>query len=97
MSETTEIVLLPPKETALQVYSTPMGLDPFLAQIKAELDAFVPDVTTKKGRERDKAHKAAINRAALEAFVQGGMTEECAKLAVALIAKKSIPAVSIAY
>lgn len=50
-----------------------------------------------KRRERDKAHKAAINRAALEAFVQGGMTEECAKLAVTLIAKKSIPAVSIAY
>lgn len=50
-----------------------------------------------KRRERDKAHKASINRAALEAFVQGGMTEECAKLAVTLIAKKSIPAVSIAY
>lgn len=41
--------------------------------------------------------QAAINRAALEAFVQGGMTEECAKLAVTLIVKKSIPAVSIAY
>lgn len=48
-------------------------------------------------RERDKEHKAAINRAALEAFVAGGMTEECAKLAVTLIAKKSIPAVSITY
>lgn len=48
-------------------------------------------------RERDKAHKTAINRAALDAFVQGGMTEECAKLAVTLIAKKSIPAVSISY
>lgn len=50
-----------------------------------------------KRRERDKAHKAAINRAALEAFVAGGMTEECARLAVTLIAKKSIPAVSITY
>lgn len=48
-------------------------------------------------RERDKAHKAAVNRAALDAFVAGGMTEECAKLAVTLIAKKSIPAVSISY
>ena len=48
-------------------------------------------------RERDKAHKTAINRAALDAFVQGGMTEECAKLAVTLIAKKAIPAVSITY
>ena len=50
-----------------------------------------------KRRERDKAHKATINRAALDAFVSGGMTEECAKLAVTLIAKKAIPAVSIAY
>ena len=48
-------------------------------------------------READKAHKTAINRAALDAFVQGGMTEECAKLAVTLIAKKAIPAVSITY
>ena len=50
-----------------------------------------------KRREADKAHKAAINSAALQAFVTGGMTEECAKLAVTLIAKKSIPAVSITY
>lgn len=48
-------------------------------------------------REKDKAHKAAVNRAALDAFVQGGMTDECAKLAVTLIAKKAIPAVSITY
>ena len=45
----------------------------------------------------DKAHKTAINRAALDAFVTGGMTEECAKLAVTLIAKKAIPAISISY
>ncbi len=50
-----------------------------------------------KRREADKAHKTAINRAALDAFVAGGMTEECAKLAVTLIAKKAIPAVSISY
>lgn len=48
-------------------------------------------------RARDKAHKAAINGSALQAFVSGGMTEECAKLAVTLIAKKAIPAVSISY
>lgn len=50
-----------------------------------------------KRREADKAHKTAINRAALDAFVAGGMTEECAKLAVTLIAKKAIPAISISY
>lgn len=50
-----------------------------------------------KRRESDKAHKTAINRAALDAFIQGGMTEDCAKLAVTLIAKRSIPSVSISY
>ena len=50
-----------------------------------------------KRREADKAHKTAVNRAALEAFMKGGLSEECAKTAVTLIAKKSIPAVSITY
>ena len=50
-----------------------------------------------KRREKDKAHKASINRAALDAFIAGGLTEECAKTAVTLIAKKSIPAVQITY
>jgi DNA repair exonuclease SbcCD ATPase subunit len=48
-------------------------------------------------REKDKAHKAVINNAAMAAFIAGGMTKECAKLAVTLIAKKSIPSVTIAY
>jgi len=48
-------------------------------------------------RERNRAHKAKINSAALAAFVAGGMTEECAKQAVTLIASGKIPAVAIAY
>lgn len=48
-------------------------------------------------READKAHKAKINSAALEAFIAGGMPEECAKQAVILIAKRTIPNVSITY
>lgn len=48
-------------------------------------------------READKAHKARINRAALDAFVAGGMTEECAKQAITLIAKRQIPAIAITY
>lgn len=48
-------------------------------------------------REKDKAHKAAINNAALAAFIAGGMTEECAKLAVTLIAKRAIPNIAISY
>ncbi|MGH8329765.1 MAG: hypothetical protein ACRER3_15155 [Pseudomonas fluorescens] len=48
-------------------------------------------------READKAHKARINRAALDAFVAGGMTEECAKQAITLIAQRKIPDISITY
>lgn len=48
-------------------------------------------------RERDKKHKAAINRAALTALVKGGLSEESAKLVVTLIASGKVPAVSIAY
>jgi hypothetical protein len=48
-------------------------------------------------READKAHKAKINRAALDAFVAGGMTEGAAKQAVILIATRVIPGVTIAY
>lgn len=48
-------------------------------------------------RERDAKHKGAINRAAVKAFVDGGMSEDVAKLAVTLIAKKQIPSITIAY
>ncbi len=55
------------------------------------------EVAEAKRREKDKTHKAATNRAALDAFIAGGLTEECARTAVTLIAKKSIPAVAITY
>ncbi|GHC72871.1 hypothetical protein GCM10007320_09060 [Pseudorhodoferax aquiterrae] len=48
-------------------------------------------------READRTHKAQINRAALDAFVKGGLSEECARTAITLIAKRSIPAISITY
>lgn len=50
-----------------------------------------------EAREADLEHKKKINRAALEAFIAEGMTEECAKQAVTLIAQRKIPAVSITY
>lgn len=50
-----------------------------------------------KAREADKAHKASVNSAAMQAFIAGGMPEECAKQAVVLIAKRQIPNVSIQY
>lgn len=65
---TTDLIVLPPKETALQVYSAPQGLDPYLAKIKEELDAFVPDVSTKKGRDAiaSIAYKVAKGKTALD-------------------------------
>lgn len=50
-----------------------------------------------QAREADLEHKKKINRTALEAFVAGGMTEECAKQAITLIAQRKIPAIAITY
>ena len=54
-------------------------------------------VRQQEARERDEAHRRAINRAALDAFVAGGMTEECAKQAITLIAQRKIPNIVISY
>ncbi|EPK0987483.1 hypothetical protein [Pseudomonas aeruginosa] len=61
----TQLVEVPAKETALQVYSAANGLDPFLAKIREEIDGFVPDVTTRKGREAI-AYKVARSKTALD-------------------------------
>lgn len=68
MSETTELVELPAKESALAVYSADKGLEPFLAKIRAEIDAFTPTVATKKGRDAiaSIAHKVAKSKVALD-------------------------------
>lgn len=67
------------------------------AEIKRQADAKAAEEAEAASREADKAHKGKVNRAALAAFVQGGMPEECAKLAVTLIAKGEIPAIKISY
>jgi colicin import membrane protein len=68
---------------------------------QAEIDRQAAEVAETqrqaRAREDDKAHKMKINRAALEAFIAGGMPEECAKQAVILIAQRKIPAISISY
>lgn len=51
MSSTTELIVLPPAESVRTVFTTPQGLEPYLQQIKARLDEFVPDTSTKKGRD----------------------------------------------
>lgn len=65
-----------------------------LARQKAAADELL---RKEKLREADKAHKGAIYKAAKEAFMHHGMTEDCARLAVKLIASNFIPAVKIEY
>ncbi|MFL3972077.1 hypothetical protein [Pseudomonas aeruginosa] len=67
MSAETQLVEVPAKETALQVYSAANGLDPFLAKIREEIDGFVPDVSTRKGRDAiaSIAYKVARSKTAL--------------------------------
>lgn len=67
------------------------------AEIKRQADAKAAEEAETARREADKAHKGTVNRAALDAFVAGGMPEECAKQAVTLIAKGQIPNVRITY
>lgn len=57
---------------------------------KAEADA-------QAKREANKTHKAKINRTALAALVEGGISEECAKACITLIASGKVPAVLIEY
>ncbi len=68
MSEKTELAAVPPKETAMQVFQAPNGLEPYLQKIRDEIDAFVPDVTTRKGRDAiaSIAYKVARSKTALD-------------------------------
>lgn len=50
-----------------------------------------------KRREDNKRHRAKINNAAAKAFRDGGMDADTAKLAVTLVASKSVPNVVISY
>lgn len=67
------------------------------AEIKRQADAKAAEEAEAARREADKAHKGKVNRAALDAFVAGGMPEDCAKQAVTLIAKGLIPNIRITY
>jgi hypothetical protein len=48
-------------------------------------------------RERDTNHRRAINKAAVDALVTGGVPWSVAQDVIKLIAKKMIPAVTITY
>ncbi|GHC58645.1 hypothetical protein GCM10010096_34730 [Alcaligenes pakistanensis] len=67
------------------------------AEIKRQADEKAAEEAEQRRREEDKAHKASINNAALAAFIENGLPDECAKQAVILIAKGLIPAIRIQY
>lgn len=67
------------------------------AEIKRQADAKAAEEAAQRKREADIAHKASINNAALAAFIENGLPDECAKQAVILIAKGLIPAIRIQY
>ena len=62
-----ELVLIP-QEKALDVFKTANGLDPYLQEIRKEIDSFIPDITTEKGRKEvaSMAFKVAKSKTALD-------------------------------
>lgn len=66
-------------------------------EIRRQNEAKAEEERQAKAREADKTHKTKINRAALDAFIAGGMPDECARQAVTLIAQRKIPAIAITY
>tara|TARA_R100000655_G_scaffold74805_1_gene113710 strand:- start:309 stop:1388 length:1080 start_codon:yes stop_codon:yes gene_type:complete len=66
--QSTELVELPPAETALQVYQKPNGLDPWLQRIRDQVTGVAPDLTTKKGRDEiaSRAFKVRKSKTALD-------------------------------
>ena len=67
------------------------------AERKRVADAEEQAAREQAKREADTKHKSAVNRAALAAMTENGISEECAKQCIKLIAQGKIPSVSIAY
>lgn len=71
VAEKTELVTVPAKETALEVFKADGGLDPYLKTIREEVDAFLaapPSLDTNKGRQAyaSMAHKIARSKTAID-------------------------------
>jgi len=60
--ESTELVTLPPQESALELYSTTGGLDPLIQQIRDKVAGTVYDMSTAKGRDECRSDAAKIGR-----------------------------------
>lgn len=70
-TQTTDLIIVPPKETALAVFSAESGLDPYMQTIRAELDNFKaspPNLATATGRKAyaSMAHKIARSKVAID-------------------------------
>jgi len=67
-TESKEIAIIIEKESALAVYTAPAGLDPYIQKIRDEVESFVPDITTKKGRDAvaSMAYKVAKSKTYLD-------------------------------
>jgi len=48
-------------------------------------------------RQANKEHRARVNRTAMQAMIDGGVPQDCAKQAITLIAKGEVPGVTINY
>lgn len=77
VKEATDVALVPSPETALAVFTEESGLAPYMAAIRAEIDSFVPDVTTAKGRAEiaSMAHKISRSKTALDNIGKGLVAE----------------------
>lgn len=69
--ESTDLITVPSKETALDVFKGEKGLDPYLQTIRQELDAFLaspPSLDTATGRKAyaSMAHKIARSKTAID-------------------------------
>lgn len=70
MTEVLELTELPPAETALQIYQTPNGLDPYIERIRQEVTGHAPNLKTDKGRKEiaSRAFKVRKIKTALDSL-----------------------------
>lgn len=66
-------------------------------QEQARLDAERREREEAERRQANKEHRKRINRAAMQAMIDGGMPENCAKQAITLIAQSKVPNITINY
>lgn len=68
MSAEQQLAVVPPQETAMAVFSADKGLEPWLQQIRVEIDGFTPDISSRKGRDAiaSMAYKVARSKTALD-------------------------------